>query len=144
MVQIRQETARLRLLLAEIIGREEQLDGLVRQFRTQLNRLPRQAIYSRTTLDAAMAAMSEIQERLDHTLMTRQHLEAIKQRASSEFTALELTQQVEQAKDALAELKSKYGSEPTPEEDASAEMRRLEEFIAEYSKKAERAITSES
>ena len=56
MVQIRQETARLRLVLAEISGREEQLDGLVRQFRTQLNRLPRQAIYSRTTLDAAMAA----------------------------------------------------------------------------------------
>ena len=143
MVQIRQETARLRLVLAEIRGREEQVDNLIRQFRTQLNRLPRQAIYSRTTLDAALSAMSEIQERLDHALMTRQHMEAIKRRASGELTALELTQRVEEAKDALAELKSRYGSDPQ-KEDAVAEMRRLEGFIAEYSKKAERTITSDS
>ena len=67
MVQLRQATARLRLFLAEIKSREEQLDGMVRQFQAQLDRLPRQAIYGRTTLDLALSAMAEIQERLDHT-----------------------------------------------------------------------------
>ena len=72
---------------------------MIRQFRTQLNRLPRQAIYERTTLDVVLSSMAEIQERLDHTQAARQHLLAIKQRSSDELSALELTQKVEEAKE---------------------------------------------
>ncbi len=145
MVQLRQATARLRLFLAEIKSREEQLDGMVRQFQTQLDRLPRQAIYGRTTLDLALSAMAEIQERLDHTRVTRQHLLAIKQKATDELRALELTQQVEEAKEALRDLKERGVSDRQTgqtDDDVASEVRRLEEFIAEYSKRAERSITS--
>ena len=142
MVQLRQATARLRLFLAEIKSREEQLDGMVRQFQAQLDRLPRQAIYGRTTLDLALSAMAEIQERLDHARVTRQHLLAIKQKAADELRALELTQQVEEAKEALRDLKARVVSANQTDNDVASEVRRLEEFIAEYSKRAERSITS--
>ena len=140
MVQIREATARLRLLLADIQGREAQLDSMVHQFRTQLDRLPKQAIYGRAPLDLALSAMSEIQERLDDAIATRRHLRAIKQRTSDELAALELTRRVEETKDTLRDLKSQPPAD-TSSEDVAAEIRRLEEFIAEYSRRAERAIT---
>ena len=142
MVQLRQATARLRLMLAEMRSKEEQLDSMVREFQTQLARLPRQAIYGRTTLDAALSAMAEIEERLNHTQTQRQHLIAIRQRAADELSALELTRQVEEAKETLRDLKAREASADHMDEDVSAEVRRLEEFIAEYSKRAERSITS--
>ena len=139
MVQIREATARLRLVLADIQGREIQLDSMVHQFRTQLDRLPKQAIYGRTPLDLALSAMAEIQERLDDAIATRRHLLAIKQRTSDELAALELTRRVEETKDTLRDLKAQPAG--TSGEDVAAEIRRLEEFIAEYSKRAERSIT---
>ena len=142
MVQLRQATARLRLFLADIKSREEQLDSTIRQFRTQLNRLPRQAMYGRITLDIVLSSMAEIQERLNYAQATKQHLLAIKQKATDELSALELTQKVEEAKEALKDLKSKSGGAASADDGVVAEMRRLEEFIAEYSKQAERAITS--
>ena len=142
MVQIREATAKLRLVLAEIHGREEQLDAMIRQFSNQLARLPRQAIYGRASLDTALSSMGEIQERLDHARTTREHLLAIKQRTSDELSALQLTQQVEEAKGALRSLKSQQTPGQAMDEGVEAEVRRLEGFIAEYSKVAERAITA--
>ena len=141
MVQLRQTTARLRLFLAEMRSREEDLDSMIRQFRTQLDRLPRQAIYGKTSLDLALSAMAEIQERLTHTQATRQHLLAIVQRVTDELLALELTQQVEEAKESLRDVKAR-ASAGEVDESLAAETRRLEAFIAENSKRAERAITS--
>ena len=142
MVQIRQATARLRLFLAEINFKEEQLDSMIRQFGIQLGRLPRQAIYERTTLDLALSAMSEIQERLNDAEVARKHLRAIKRKVTDELSALELTRQVEEAKEALSDLRGRTVSIDQTDEGVAAETRRLEEFIAEYSKRAERAITS--
>ena len=142
MVELRQATARLRLVLAELGSREQELDTMVRQFRIQLDRLPKQAIYGRTSLDLALSAMAEIQERLDHAVVEREHLLAIKRRASDELAALELTRQVEEAKTTLRELREGSEAADRVDEDVEAEARRLEEFIAESSKRAERAITS--
>ena len=142
MVQLRQATASLRLVLADLMGKEDQLETMIRQFRTQLDRLPRQAIYGRTTLDLALSAMAEIQERLDHAKLTRQHLLAIVQKATDELRALELTQQIEEAKCALEELIAQAQPAGQTDEKVAAEVRRLEEFIAEHSKQAERDITS--
>ena len=140
MVQLRRTTARLRLMLAEMRSRAEELDTRIRQFQTQLARLPHQAIYGRTTLDSSLSAMAEIEEWLNHARTERQHLAAIRQEATDELSALELTQQVEEAKETLRDLKEREGSADHVDEDISAEVRRLEEFIAEYSKRAERAI----
>ena len=142
MVQLRQATARLRFLLADIRSREDELDIMVRQFRSQLERLPRQATHGRTTIDMTLSAMGEVQEQLDHAQEVRQHLLSIKQKMADELLALELTLQVEEAKEALQDLKARASSSAEADKDVAADMRRLEEFIAEYSKRAERAITS--
>lgn len=113
---------------------------MIRQFRTQKERLPRQAIYGRTTLDMALSAMAEIEERLEHARSVHRHLTAIKRRAVDELAALELTQQVEEAKDNLRRLKDS-GTGGLSDDELSSEIKRLEEFIAENSKRAERAIT---
>jgi chromosome segregation ATPase len=142
MPQLQQAMARLRLLLAEIEAREKQLEGLIKQFQAQLDRLPRQVIYGRTTLETALSSMAEIEERLAYGEATRRHLLAIKRRAQQELEALELTQQVEEAKEALATLQDRVQAQDVRDEAMEEEMKRLEEFIAEYSKRAGRSITS--
>ena len=144
MARMDQATAAMRLILAEIMSREEQLDGVIRQFRAQLARLPRQVIYGGITLDLALSAMAEIQERLNHSQTTRAHLEDIKKRATEELRALELTQQVEEAKVTLRDLNSRAESGQELDEGIQSEVRRLKGFIAEYSRQAERYITSSS
>lgn len=141
MVEMNQAMARLRLVLAEIHHRETQLEQQIRQFRLQQQRLPRQAIYGRAPLDLSLAALGEVEERLADARANHKRLLSIKKRAEEELKALEVTRQVEDAKAALRALRQEAKVSGEPNEDAVAEMKRLEQFIAEYSKVAERAIT---
>ena len=139
--QLRTTIANLRLSLAEIEQKERQLDSMIAQFQTQLRRLPRQVIYGRTGLDSSLAAMGEIEERLADSVANRQRVLAIKKRATEEIRALELVGKVDEARRSLHELEQQVsvsGEDPGAEE----EIRRLEQYIAEHSKLAERAITS--
>jgi len=61
-----------------------------------------------------------------------------------ELTALELTQQVEEAKETLRGLRETTASGAEVDQEATEEVRRLEAFITEHSKRAERSITSSS
>lgn len=140
MVEMNQAMARLRLVLAEIHHRETQLEQQIRQFRLQQQRLPRQAIYGRAPLDLSLAALGEVEERLADARANHKRLLSIKKRAEEELKALEVTRQVEDAKAALRALRQKVRESDESDEDAF-EMKRLETFIAEYSKVAERAIT---
>ena len=141
MVEMNQAMARLRLVLAEINHRETQLEQQIRQFRLQQQRLPRQAIYGRAPLDLSLAAMGEVEERLADARDNHKRLLSIKKRAEEELKALEVTRQVEDAKASLRALRQEVRVSGEADEEAAAEMRRLEQFIAEYSKVAERAIT---
>ena len=139
--QLRTTIANLRLSLAEIELKERQLDSMIAQFQTQLRRLPRQVIYGRTGLDSSLAAMGEIEERLADSVAKRQRVLAIKKTATEEIRALELVGKVDEARRSLQELEQQVsvsGEDPG----AEAEIRRLEQYIAEHSKLAERAITS--
>ena len=140
MVEMNQAMARLRLVLAEIHHRETQLEQQIRQFRLQQQRLPRQAIYGRAPLDLSLAALGEVEERLADARANHKRLLSIKKRAEEELKALEVTRQVEDAKAALRALRQKVRDSSEADDD-TAEMKRLELFIAEYSKVAERAIT---
>ena len=71
MSQLQQTIATLRMTLAELQNKEQQLDALISQFRTQLQRLPRQVIYGRTPLDVSLSSMGEIEERLADTEATK-------------------------------------------------------------------------
>ena len=136
--QLEQAMATLRLGLAEIRNKENQLDQLVNQFQTQLRRLPRQVVYGQGSLDMSLAAMSEIEERLDDAMANRRRLLAIKDTATQELEALQLLKRVDEARSKLASLKR---SGTSGNDDVSDEVRQLENFIAANSRQAEQAIT---
>ena len=108
--QLRTTIATLRLSLAEIEDKERQLDSMIAQFKTQLRRLPRQVIYGRTGLDASLAAMGEIEERLADSVATRQRVLTIKKSAVEELRALELVGKVGEARRSLQILKQEWAS----------------------------------
>ena len=133
--------AALRMSLAELRHKEEQLDGQISQFRTQLRRLPQQVIYGRTPLEASLSAMGEIEERLADAEAARRRLLTVKQAALEELAALEAVQQVDLARQSLGELRrqARAGGETA---ESRAERRRLEAFIAEHSRQVEQSITA--
>ena len=137
MGQIDSAVAKLRLFLAELNNKEIHLDAQLRQFRQQMNRAPQQAIYVRLPLEASLNVMSEVQERLDRIEMERKHLLMIKERANRELEALQLTRQVEDAKDTLAKLQSLRSKEG----ETVSKIQALEQFINDYSQRAAKAIT---
>ena len=130
----------LRIRLAEIQSREDQAEMLISQFRTQLRRLPRQVVYGTISLDASLAAMGEIEERLNDAIATHRWLLEFKKTAIYELEALQLVGQVDEARRSLSSLRQQNLLSGETEESA-AEILRLEKFIAEYSKRAELAIT---
>ena len=139
--QLQSTMATLRMSLAEIQDKERQLDARISQFRTQLRRLPRQVVYGNTGLDAYMSAMGEIEERLADVVASRRRLLEFKRAAEEELEALGLIKQVDEARHKLQALRQRVrasGEDP----DSQAEIRRLESFIAEHSKRAEQAITT--
>ena len=139
--QLQSTMATLRMSLAEIQDKERQLDARISQFRTQLRRLPRQVVYGNTGLDASMSAMGEIEERLADVVASRRRLLEFKRAAEEELEALGLIKQVNEARHKLQALRQRVrasGEDP----DSQAEIRRLESFIAEHSKRAEQAITA--
>ena len=139
--QLQMTMAALRISLAEIRNKESQLDHLIAQFRTQLRRLPRQVVYGRTSLDASLAAMGEIEERLADALVNRRRLLAIKKTATQELESLEVVKQVDEARRSLSALRQQ-ARVSGPDEATDTEIKRLEKFIAEYSKRAELIITA--
>ena len=136
--QLEHAMATLRLGLAEMQNKEDQLNQLVNQFQTQLRRLPRQVVYGQGSLELSLAAMGEIEERLDDAIANRRRLLAIKDTATQELEALQLLKRVDEARSKLASLKQN-GASGT--EDVETEIRLLENFIAANSRQAEQAIT---
>ena len=136
--QLEQAMATLRLGLADMRNKENQLDQLVNQFQTQLRRLPRQVVYGQGSLDMSLAAMRESEERLDDAMANRRRLLAIKDTATQELEALQLLKRVDEARSKLASLKR---SGTSGNDDVSDEVRQLENFIAANSRQAEQAIT---
>lgn len=139
--QLEQAMATLRLGIAEMRAKEEQLDAQINQFRTQLRRLPRQVVYGQTSLELSLTAMGEIEERLEDAVANRRRLLAIKDTAIQELEALQLLKRVDEARSKLASLKKNGLSGASSGEEAQEQIRQLEGFIAANSRQAEQAIT---
>ena len=131
--------ANLRIGLAEMDSKEAQLDAQIVQFRQQLRRVPRQAMYGQASLDASLAAMGEIEERLADAESVRRRLLQIKAAAAQELESLIVLKQVDEARATLTALRRRADAQAG---ETAAEIRRLEEFIAEGSRRAEQAITA--
>ncbi len=121
-----------------------------------MRRLPRQVVYGSTGLDASLSALGEIEERLADATATRRRLATIKKATMDELAALESVKQVAEARRSLADLKRRVrdsqgdsrensgkdsGKDSGEDAKAGMEIRRLEAFIAEHSKRAELTIT---
>ena len=136
--QLEKAMANLRIGLAEMQHKEEQLDAQISQFKQQLRRVPRQAMYGQASLDASLAAMGEIEERLDNAEGVRRRLLQIKASTTQELEALVVLKQVDEAKNKLAALKRSRATD----QGTLAEIRQLEEFLAVQGRRAEQAITA--
>ncbi len=136
--QLEQAMANLRIGLAEMENKEAQLDAQISQFRQQLRRVPRQAMYGQASLDTSLAAMGEIEERLVDAEAVRRRLLQIKASASQELEALIVLKQVDEARTKLAGLKRSGATDDS----TLTEIRQLEEFLAVQGKRAEQAITA--
>ena len=139
--QLEQAMATLRLGIAEMRAKEEQLDAQINQFRTQLRRLPRQVVYGQTSLELSLTAMGEIEERLEDAVANRRRLLAIKDTAIQELEALQLLKRVDEARSKLVSLKKNGLFGASSGEEAQEQIRQLEGFIAANSRQAEQAIT---
>ena len=136
--QLEKAMANLRIGLAEMQNKEEQLDAQISQFKQQLRRVPRQAMYGQASLDASLAAMGEIEERLANAEAVRRRLLQIKASATQELEALVVLKQVDEAKTKLSALKRGRATD----EETLAEIRQLEEFVAVQGARAGQAITA--
>ena len=136
--QLEKAMANLRIGLAEMQNKEEQLDAQISQFKQQLRRVPRQAMYGQASLDASLAAMGEIEERLANAEGVRRRLLRIKASATHELEALVVLKQVDEAKTKLSALKRSRATD----EETLAEIRQLEEFVAVQGARAGQAITA--
>jgi len=136
---IEKSIAELRFFLAAIKAKEDELSGLIRQFKRQMQQAVTYAIRE-SSLDTSLAAMSKVQERLDEAVVTRGHLTVIRERTEADLQALDLTRQVEKAKKELASLKE--GQPAAIDADkADRKIEELERFIQEASLRAGEAIT---
>ncbi len=141
MPEMQKAIAKLRFLLASIKGKAEELEGLSRQFRRQLERAPSYAIREDNSLDSTLSMLEEIQERLDSVERTRRHLDSIESRAQEELRALELTARIEQAKTELATLRASDGAGQAGATADRKRVQELEKFIEDASIRAGEAIT---
>ena len=138
MPQMQQAISNLRLLLASVRAKDEELEALARQFRRQLERAPRYAIQGGNPLEITLNLMGEIQERLDSVEEQRKHLSAVRRQVETELVALNITEKIAQAKEELAQLRASRDAGENVDEGRIAELRR---FIDEASLRAGEAIT---
>jgi chromosome segregation ATPase len=137
MPEMQKAISNLRILLASIQRKEEELTQLKRQFQRQLNRAPGYAIHGGNSLESALSIMEEIRERLDDNERTLSNLMAIKKRGQDELQALMLTDKIEQAKVELANLRAQDNLD-------KGRIDELMKFIDEASAWAGQAITGDN
>lgn len=138
MPEMQKAISNLRILLSEVRRKEDEFEGLVRQFKLQLQRAPRHAIQGGNPVETTLNMMGEIQERLDKVEAMQKHLSAMKRQAENELQALSITGKIEQAKRELASMRS---SRASGEDEQIEKVAELERFIEEESARAGEAIT---
>jgi hypothetical protein len=104
MQELAKRIALLRLLLADIEGKQAQLSEMEHQYRGQLNRIVEFVVYREGDVGNALSLMSEVQDKLNEVIQTEAHLQTIRARANTELEVLVLTKRVSEARSQLAQL----------------------------------------
>lgn len=141
----------LRLMLADITNRERQAAEATKQLRAQLTRVADVTVQFNGSVTGALAAMSEIEERLVQQEMLLRHLGMLRRRARAELDALLVTRDIAAARDRLAELETERQSIPPDAPDApqrlaeiDAEVRELHSHIEAASDAAARSLAGDT
>ncbi|HEX2924022.1 MAG TPA: hypothetical protein VHS28_08360, partial [Chloroflexota bacterium] len=103
MRELDRRIAALRLRLAEINSRHEQLQTLQKQFRDQISSIVDFAALENRDLSSVLSMAEEVDTRLRQTEQTLRLLEAIRARGEEELETLLLTRTVDNTKAELAE-----------------------------------------
>jgi hypothetical protein len=96
--------AKLRLLLADVMAKEQQLALVRQQFRDQLRKAIDYSIYGDGSLDGTLGLMGEIQQRIAAADSALRDLGLVRARAERELESLQLTKRIEAAKTELQQL----------------------------------------
>lgn len=132
--------ARLRLLLADLSGREESLTSQHRTLRDQREKLLTFALYGNSTLESVLAMLRDVEGRMADVDGTQRVLQAVRGRAEGELESLQLTKTIDEANARLADLRTSQAELGALREDVVAEIRDLESIIREASERAARGI----
>ncbi|HEX8037251.1 MAG TPA: hypothetical protein VF510_25575 [Ktedonobacterales bacterium] len=158
MQEMDRRIALLRLLLADITGRERETGEAIAQLRKQLTRVVDFTVQYNGSVAGALSSLAEVEERLAQQEGTLRHLRMLRERASGELQALVVTRGVTDARTRLTELEAQRralvsaGDETTVAEEVRKQERRIAEIDAEIadllaqiqaaSEAAARALTS--
>jgi chromosome segregation ATPase len=133
--------ARMRLLLADVSARESEVNQLVRQCNLQTEKILSFTLYGEATLDSTLAMMADVQERLDQSERTLQHLQHVRTRLETELESLQLTRRIESLRSELATLQAGGSRVDSTEADSRPidVARRIQELQDEINEASERA-----
>lgn len=126
---------RMRLLLADVSAREDQLNQTRRQFQTQTNKLLNFTLYGDSPLDTSLTMLAEIDDRLEQSLRQMKYLKLIRDRLETEIESLQLTKRVGELKVELAILTSRTDSD-------NRDVQRIQSLQSEINEVSERAARS--
>jgi chromosome segregation ATPase len=107
MQELEKRIGLLRLLLADIQGKQAQLREMEEQYQAQLTRIVEFVVYREGDVANALSLMSEVQSKLDEVVQTAGHLKLVRERSEMELDVLVLTKRVTEARSQLAELESR-------------------------------------
>lgn len=148
--------ARLRLLLADTVAKEQQLTILRRQLRDQLERLVTYALYGDAEVERSLTLMADVEQRLAQADTDSRHLQRIRERAERELESLQLTKGVEEAKARLVALHQQKlqvsqalqgtaaAGAPTVDLASAAKLRRAESALDEEIRRLQHDINEAS
>jgi hypothetical protein len=124
MQEMDRRVAILRLLLADLDAREREANAATTQLRAQLARLVDFTVQYNGSVQNALGAMAEVEERITRNEALLRHLRMLRERAQSEVEALLVTRGIADARARLAELEARraalLGETPMAAEAASA------------------------
>lgn len=133
--------ARMRLLLADVTARENQLHQLIRQYHAQTEKILSFTLYGDSTLDTTLTMLSDVHDRLGQSEGTLGQLQLVRRRLEAELESLQLTKRIELLRSELTALRAEM-SELTGDDAAHLEQRIqvLQGEINEASERAARTI----
>ena len=138
--------AKLRLLLADVLAKEQDLTALHHQFRDQLKKAVDYSVYGDASVAGTLGLMSEIQQRIASTETALRDLALVRTRAERELESLQLTKRIEAAKSELRDLLAhqveleRKGALGAAVQDLDEQIHQLRQQINEASEQAAKTI----